>query len=495
MTPQILTVAQFQEAMRDPAFRKAYRDSRWYQGDLRGQLRPNGQRWVWDFIEERHERDPTPEPFVVETHRRYGKSHFFLMWACKRCNSVPGQRVLFLAPTKEQALPIVKPNMERVLSSCPGPLRPRASRFSYIFRNPRWPRDALDSVLEIYGVNPNPDAIRGGGCDMCVIDEAGYVNELERVINEIVVWQFSKRHKPFLCLMSTPPRSMDHPFITKYIPEAKAADRYFGIKASQNPDFTKEDERIVLLVCGTKDSVAWKREAEIEHITDPESMIVPEWLANRESLIREWTRPSYFYPMVSIDIGWKDKTHALLFYVDFEAQKLIVEDEIWVNYTTQGQIVELLREKEAKLWGGDDIAHFSKLRRIADSPMISIESFPVDYGFSVDPAMKHDSEAALASLRRRVQEHKIIVHPRCEQLIYQLDNGVWNDKRSDFVKSDALGHCDGIKALQYANRQARWKDNPFPDKILPRDKFHRKERLTFKRKEKKEHPLIEALRK
>jgi len=330
---------------------------------------------------------------------------------------------------------------------------------------------------------------------MCVIDEAGYVNELERVINEIVVWQFAKRHKPFLCLMSTPPRSMDHPLITKYIPEAKAADRYFGIKASQNPDFTKEDERLVLLVCGSKDTVAWRREAEIEHITDPESMIVPEWLAARDSLIREWTRPSYFYPMVSMDIGWRDKTHSLLFYVDFEAQKLVVEDEIWVNYTTQGQLVDLHRQKEPELWDHNEVAHISKLRRIADSQMISIQSFPVDFGFKVEPAIKHDAEASLASLRRNIQEHKIIVHPRCKQLIYQLDNGIYNDKRSEFVRSEALGHCDGIKALQYANRQARWSDNPFPDKILPRNKFHHSERPKLNKRKRKRNPLVRAFSK
>lgn len=480
-----LTPDELKEALRAPSFRKAYRESLWYQGDLSFDLRRHGQTWLYEFVRKQLAERPGPDPFLIETHRRFGKSHYGLMPACERCIKYPGQRVVYSAPTKEQALPIVRPNLAKVLQSCPPELKPKPNKWQYIFRNPAWPQPAEPSLIEVFGINANPDAARGAFCDMLVIDEAGYVDRLEYFLNHVMSWQFMGRENVLVLMISTPPPSMDHPFITKYIPEAKSRNRYFGIKFSENPDVTPLDEAFVLQLCGSRDSVAWRREAEIEHVTDPDFMIVPEWLTARKTAIRSQERPSFYYPFISADLGWSDYSHILYGYVDFEQQRLVIVDEIWTHYESEGSIAAAICLKEREVFSESPL--LSNVTRIADTPLLTLHSLYQDHKVYFESAWKHDADTTLAQLRTSVQRGKIVIDPRCEQLIYQLDNGIWNEKRTDFVRSTTLGHCDGIKALAYMNRQAPWDKNPFPDKVPDPQKFYR-ERVLGPRK-KKQHPM------
>lgn len=510
------TEDQLREALADPEFRRAYRRSLWYEGDLSADLRPNGQLWLYNFVRNTVADNPGPDPFVLETHRRLGKSNFALRIACERAIKRPGQRIIYAAPTKEQALPIVRPNLAVVCQKCPPELKPRPFKFSYEFRNPRWPHGSESSVIEVYGVNSNVDAARGGHCDMAVIDEAGFIRRLEYFMSDVLSWQFLNRPDPLCIMISTPPRTMDHPFITTYVPRARAKGRYMGIPASRNPDFTHLDEQYVLQIVGSKHSIAWRREAEIEHITDPDAMIVPEWSYMREHSVMDWQRPDAFYPLVSMDLGWSDYTHVLFAYVDFTAQKLIIEDEYWTHYESEGPIVDAIRAKEHTLWfslptnrltqsnGNIDpvsqnlapnLPLVHKVRRIADADPLVLRSFYSTHRMSFEPAIRHDKDATLSALRHLILSDKLRVHPRCVQLIYQLDNGIWNERRTDYERSEVLGHCDGISALAYLNRQAPWKKNPFPPKPINLKTQHRNiAAVRREHRERREHPFVRAFR-
>jgi len=486
----VLTQDDLEEAMRDPQFRRAYRDSLWYEGDLSFDLRRHGQTWIYDFIMAAYEEDPGPAPFCIETHRRLGKSHLGTSFCTSRSIRKPGQRCVYSAPTKEQALPIVRPNLATVLQTCPRPLKPKPNKWQYIFRNPRWPQPSEPSLIEIFGVNANPDAARGAFCDLLIVDEAGYINNLEYFMNDVMAFQFMGRERPMVIMLSTPPSTMDHPWITKYIPEAKAAGRHMVVKLSENPDVTPLDEVFVLQLCGSRESIAWRREAECEHVTDPDFMIVPEWLTARDNAIRSQERPSYYIPLISADLGWSDYSHILFGYVDFESQELVVVDEIWIHYESEGSIAAAIRLKEREAFSDSPL--LSKTERIADTPPLTLHSLYNDHGVYFEAAWKHDSDTTLAQLRTAIQRGKVVVDPRCEQLIYQLDNGIWNEKRTDFVRSTTLGHCDGIKALAYANRQAPWDKNPFPDKRPDPKKFYRSKVLGPRKK--KPHPMERMFR-
>ena len=237
------------------------------------------------------------------------------------------------------------------------------------------------------------------------------------------------------------------------------AKRYFIMPASNNKDFSKEDEAVVIRNCQSTDSISWQREAECRHITDTESMIIPEFNKAKKHLMKEYKDPPFFYPEICFDAGAKDYCHMLFGYVDFREQLLVVKDEIWVHYKSTGQITELLLDKE---W---EVFPHNKFRThiFADAPLQQLIDFQMDHGVNVEPALKHDADVTLSSLRTAIQARKIIIEPKCERLRYQLENGVWNEKRTDWVRSEELGHCDGISALAYFNRCAKWRRNPYPD--------------------------------
>jgi hypothetical protein len=76
--------------------------------------------------------------------------------------------------------------------------------------------------------------------------------------------------------------------------------------------------------------------------------------------------------------------------------------------------------------------------------------------------MKLDKETAISSLRTGIQSNKIEIWPNCKNLIHQLQNGTWNDRRTTFERSETTGHCDAIDALIYLYRHLKRRENPFP---------------------------------
>ena len=445
----------------DPMVRQACISDAWYRGDLSYQLRPHGQVELYNFIHRTHKKDPTPELFVVETHRRFGKSYIWTLLALERALSRPWQLIKYAAPTAVQCQKIVKPNLARILRDCPADLKPHKAGMTWTFKNPRLKEGGATPTSEFHliGVNEDPDAIRGEATDFAVLDEAGMMKRLGYIIEDILSFQFIGREDPMMAMISTPPASMDHPFIKKYIPDAMLAKRYFIMPASNNKDFSKEDEAVVIRNCQSTDSISWQREAECRHITDTESMIVPEYNKVKKDVVRKWKDPGFFYPEICFDAGAKDYCHMLFGFVDFREQTLIIKDEIWVHYKSTGQITDLLKGKQREVFPKNKF----KAHIFADAPLQQLIDFQIDHGISVEPALKHDADVTLSSLRTAVQSGKIMIDPKCERLIYQLENGVWNDKRTDWVRSEELGHCDGISALAYFNRCAKWRRNPYPD--------------------------------
>ncbi len=483
----------------EPGVDETIRLEFWRRGDLRHQLRPNGQAWAAKFVDKVSTEAPGPDPICLETHRRFGKSYFWCSKGSTRCISLPGQFVKYGAPGKEQARNIVVPNLMEVLRYCPQDLRPIPRGTTYRFRTKPRSRtghlqDSEESVLQIEGLNDNPDKLRGEACDEFYMDEVRDVKDPEYVLNDVISWQFVGRLRPLVGMTSTPPKTMDHPWITKYLPEAINAGRFFRCRASENPDFTKEDEKIVLQIVGSKDSIAWQREAECRHVTDISDMIVPEWVDARKDCIREVKRPEYFLPDAVADFGFIDYTHILFGYVDFLEHRLVIEDEVRVHYETLGQIAARWRERELMVWPEPSDRARGHYRRLADSDPLALQSISKDHHLPVSPVIKYDKDAQLAQYRHAVQQRQIVIDPCCEQLIYQHDNGVWDEKRKKWESSATLGHCDGLAAAVYMLRMARFSKNPYPAKQrdIQRECFVREQLREYDEPGKYDSPVVRA---
>ncbi len=207
-----------------------------------------------------------------------------------------------------------------------------------------------------------------------------------------------------------------------------------------------------------KRSADWLREMECVLISNPEKLVVPEFLtAKATAVVSEIKRPDSFYPLVCADGGYVDFFAVLFGYIDFLQQKLVVERELLLRRKNTGEIAEAIRKAEEEVFPGkkNSIWRFGDLtpREIADLSQL--------YGLYFRPAEKHDRDSHLAVMRHGMAQSKIMIHQSCGGLIHQLECGV-RDERGNFARSESMGHLDAVAALSYLYRQAPWFSNPFP---------------------------------
>jgi hypothetical protein len=67
-------------------------------------------------------------------------------------------------------------------------------------------------------------------------------------------------------------------------------------------------------------------------------------------------------------------------------------------------------------------------------------------------------------MRSLLGGHKIIIHPRCVNLIRHLDNVKWKSvkNKQTFARSPDNGHYDCVDALIYFCRNVVFSKNPYP---------------------------------
>ena len=469
----------------------------WYRGDLSYMLRKHGQSLCYNHYHRKLE-DSTGDlvQLVWNCHRRMGKSFLLVLILIERCLRYPRQEVKFCAPTKQQVTDIIRPLINFILEACPKELRPfkREGATEFHFRNPRWGKEFSEatSVLKLIGVNiGDGDKARGQGADLVALDECGLYRDMDYLINSVLLYQFANRHKPALIMATSAPVSVAHDFYELYVPSAQETEDYMEVRATDNPDFTEQDKRNVLGYCqGGEGSVAWRREALCEKVSDESSLILPEFQSLRTRIVvDEYQRPTFFHPWCSIDTGWVDHTAVLYGYIDFEPQVLVIEHVIWVHYRSKGDIAYMMREVERKLYPDTTLDRMeTRVRRVADMDPQGIVDFRTEYGLPIryvdkGHAMgqfKSSMEANISKLRTGLQEGRLRVldNKTTEPLIYQALHGVWDADRKKFARpassarraeASLLGHCDCLAALAYLFRNANWRENPRKEHLANTD--------------------------
>jgi hypothetical protein len=315
-------------------------------------------------------------------------------------------------------------------------------------------------------------AVRGNAADLVIVDEAREVKHLEYVLKRVVVPMFKGRPDPTLILLSTPADTLDHDFHSVYVKRArqtKPESSFVCIPASKNPDWTSDDEKLMLNEYGSKKDIGWRREIECEEIADSSMLIIPEWGCEGEGKARDkcyvpaLEKPSYYKGYVICDMGWKDHTGILFARHDFYNNQLQIIDEIFENYTDSQTLVDLMIEKIEKNFPEPEVRAGLTIR--ADTNALNLADFNrllYPKGYYVLEVSKYDKDAALNRVRSGVQAEQILVAEDCVELDYQLRNGTWNKTRTRFDRSKALGHCDLVDCLSYLFRECRWNENPIP---------------------------------
>jgi hypothetical protein len=459
----------------------------WRKGSLRYLLRP-GQKLVYDQLQAwiaGHTNDPGP--LVLLAHRGFGKSFTLLLMCLEWALQKPFQNIRYGGPQYEQTVEIVEHNISAMLHHelgfCPESCYPTVKNEYIEVRNPAWGdlgRDAFSRIW-IFGTNKKVgEATRGKRSNKVVVDELGWVTDVDYVLSGILGGTFIGQTDPLMLLSSTPPRSAAHPFSSKFVPEAHAAGRLVKITVNENPDFRREDRMVLMSMCGNDiSSAAWRREGLCEMVSDAGLLALPSFPQARvDGCEGTWERPSHYFPLWGADFGFRDYNGVVFGYVDYLAQKLIIEREFFRNAISTKELVDHIKGIEHDLW--KDAIYARGTRRWADATAQQLADFALVYDLLVEnpkAGERWDRWSGLATLDAYFRQRRIVIHPSCKNLLFQLANAVKNEKLTDLertVSSDsmgvasdrpAMGHCDLLWALAYLVHQAHdyFNQNPYPE--------------------------------
>jgi hypothetical protein len=409
----------------------------------------SGQQRMYDAI-----AGSTAKRFVVNASRRLGKSFMLCVLAIEFAIRNPGSQIKFGAPNQKMARKIIFPLFKQILEDCPKPLRPkfRVHDGEYQFAN--------GSSITVCGTEMGQvDNLRGTACDLALLDECGFMTELTYVVDSIITPQLLTRPNGRIIMASTPPVSPDHPFVQRYMMQAMEQNAYARFDIYSNPMLTAQQIEEFKREAGGADSTTWRREYLAEIVTETDNALFPEVSAGQllDELVVELRRPEHLIPITAVDLGYLDYTGVLLGYYHFPLAKIVIEDEILVNKCTSATLVQMIKDKEKAMWGDLPVR-----TRVVDGNPLTIADLNETHRFACRVPDKADLDASVNRVRIDFGDKRLLINPRCSNLIAQVRYATWDKTRTKFSRSSSNGHWDLAAALCYLCRHIDRTTNPQP---------------------------------
>lgn len=196
--------------------------------------------------------------------------------------------------------------------------------------------------------------------------------------------------------------------------------------------------------------------------------VVPEFVEHEQSIVvDELELPTHFNPIVAMDVGFRDMTALLFGYYDFAKAKIVIQGEVVMKQMRTDTLAKNISHKEIELWGEREV-----YGRYSDTNLIVINDLTQIHGIHFIPTDKDDKDASINQLRLAVQNGNILIHRSCINLIEQMRNGKWDEKKKHFLRSSELGHLDCIDAVLYFIRNIPFSLNPYPQGEVWDDSKH-----------------------
>lgn len=421
-------------------------------------------------------------------------------------------RIPYAAATRESVKEQLVPNMLALFEDCPPELLPQQISDGTFRKSADRLTFPWGSEIVMVGMDLHPDRLRGPATFACVFSEAAFYSDFGGTLRSVMLPMLQTEPDGWWMINTTPPESPEHEVDVEWLPEAKRTGRHFHATIDDNPRVTQAQKEAQIRVIGGKlgrKSTVVRRELFAEHVTEETMMIVPEWQAVKDRCVREFQRPEWVDCYEALDPGIVHFCAALGGFFDFRTDTLFVEwdfaapglntwevavrlwarewqmwglrpqkpkrvgDAEWVAALDQvrGHFYEDLRPRPTPLqrWTGQRLQNQPHMR-VSDTDMRLIADLATEHGLTFTPAQKDDRDAAINALRLRVQDEKVVVHPRCTHLISHLSHGIWNKSRKDFAEAKVLGggkhHFDALAALVYLDRHIQRRRNPVPPQSM-----------------------------
>lgn len=406
---------------------------------------------------------------VVNCSRQFGKTRWAVTKSLSVALSKPKASIKYGSAFYEDLKKYIYPNFRAVLEDAPEDIASRIkiteSQKEVVVSHPQG-----DSIIDLCGLDKNPDGLRGSKVDLAIIEEAGYVKNLYYVYFSVVFPMFTHNPHANCVMIGTPSESPDHEFVRYFMERAKKEDSYVHFTIEDNPLLSKE--RIEYIIQEYFQEVhseeMWKaqyakmrRELYGEVLINPENAIIPEFSVERNvNVVEKGEFFPYYHKYESMDLGVVDKTVCLFAYYDFTEAKAKIMDELVIHGPTMttDEIAQKLKDKERSRFG-----EYPVYRRVSDSDnLLLIQDLSRLHGINFKTTSKESLHAMVNKVRLWMDQGRIEIDPTCKELIGCLKNGIWDNRRKQFERSTLYGHYDAVAALVYLIRNIDEHTNPIP---------------------------------
>jgi hypothetical protein len=441
-------------------------EKRTFEARKRGEPQPSN--WYW------------PRIYAMNCGRRFGKDFMSLLIRLEDGLRNPGSTYTYATAYAKDIASIILPLFDQIVADCPESIKPiykqsyQGTEAGLFFAN--------GSIIRLVGIDTNPNGLRGRASHGFTISEACFCDKLKYVVTSVIMPQFMGHLGATLMMNSTPSDEPAHSWKVDFVPDAITRGAYQHKTIFDNPRIGEAERNEFIATLGGIDSEQAKRELLCIDVRSESRTVIPEF--NAAIHVMEWEQPEYCLGYTAIDPGSRDLCAVVCAYYDFSAAKLIVVSDWAKRNASTAEIAAAVRKCEEQAFGESWYWDHDKFKpnpflRLSDTEPRLIHDLNVQHDLKVGSADKTDGkEAGLNNLRNAFHQHRIIVAPTAQNSILHLEGAIWNQQRTDYVRSEVLGHCDIVDALKYMWRGVNQQMSPFPpygvilNKTVPKSEMH-----------------------
>ncbi len=447
--------------------RKQVIDELWKRGHIHFLLRKH-QLPIYNKIREVIlSKDVDTNSYVIDCSRQFGKSFIMFLIAVEECLRTPKRTVVYVGPLKSQVNEIIDGNTFAVVfQSCPANLIPKHDGSALEFAN--------GSRIRLAGTdNRNYLNLRGGAAHLILLDEAGFMADLEVGVRPTVE-PMLKTTGGKVIYASTPPESLDHPYmdILRDHDEAGLISTY---TINDDKSVTPQELDAIISRCKGKDSTIYKREYLCMRVAESSVQVLPElsldvcakMLLSKQDYVKIAEDPltQYWRKYVVADWGGRDLTAVLFAHYNYRTNKVIVEGQLSLvgQDLSSARIAQAIKDKVIEIW--PEPAYRKEVTYICDSNNILIQSDMINvHKLNFISTTKEKLKSQMVQkVRDWIYDDRMLFSPAAEFAMKSAAAAHWakGDKDS-FAKSKIYGHYDACAALIYLIRNIDEINDPLP---------------------------------
>lgn len=441
----------------------------WVKGNFKYKLKTH-QLPIYDAIRKAF---ATPNSSVViNCSRQKGKTYTALIVASEECIRHPNTQYRYAIPVSAKFKDMCLLSLNNMYADSPCVKKEVDGKIVDTF--PYKPQVLSDkrvvfpngSEIVIAGTNEgNNQNLRGSASSGNFLDEAGFQDDLEVTVKEILAPQLLTTDGPTV-FISSPANTPDH-YYNQVVQEHIESGDIVTLDIHTDKTLTKQKLDAMARSVGGYESAQWKREFLCMNVYDRATKVFRTWDPHFVMQEPENTYSRMYFKYECMDLGYRDKMACLFGYYHYHKAKLHIQSEIVMtgDEFNSKTLSELVFAKEKELWMS---TRTDTILRFADNNNpTTLQDLRQIYDLHFEPTSKDDLAGMVNTVETFIQEGHLSVDPSCTELIGCLENAHWaKDQRGKmFAHSKKYGHYDAGAALIYMVRNIDTITNPIPDNM------------------------------